>query len=471
MYNILSRHEVQLLARAGLPQERIRQLVGASVRTIRRITKEPPAISTGDPATAPARSLGRPRKWENFVDVVKGWLADEPDLLSIEIFRRLKLKGYTGERTAAYEFIARFRQRAPRLVMRFEGLPGEFTQHDFGEVVVKYLDGRRQKIHFFATRLKYSRWVEVTIVPNQRAETLIRTLHRHFEAIGGIPLLAVFDRPKTIAKKWDSNGKVTQWNPTFEKAMFGLGLGVELCWPYRAQEKGSVERLVGWAKGSFFTQRRFVDYEDLLQQLTEWLHEVNTVRPCRATGVVPAQRLEVERLRLRPLGVSADDFALVYPGYVGPTGEVSFEGALYDMPPAAACMPADLHVFPDRVQIVAGRHSAMHQRVGASQRATLPEHRAQQLAAVHGTRGKRYLKRQHLLDLGGDALDYLTEVVHRRPRSWSEDVDALHQLLQSEGAEAMRSAIHQALRLQLYGGEYVRELMRRPRYAEKAPER
>jgi hypothetical protein len=113
--------------------------------------------------------------------------------------------------------------------MRFEGLPGEFTQHDFGEVLVQYTDGRRQKIHFFATRLKFSRWVEVTIVPNQKAETLICTLFDHFAAIGGLPLLAVFDRPKTIAMEWAKDGRVTKWNRTFEQAMFGLGLGVELC--------------------------------------------------------------------------------------------------------------------------------------------------------------------------------------------------------------------------------------------------
>jgi hypothetical protein len=38
-----------------------------------------------------------------------------------------------------------------------------------------------------------------------------------------------------------------------------LGIGVEVCWPYRPQEKGCVENLVGWVKGSFFKQRRFLD--------------------------------------------------------------------------------------------------------------------------------------------------------------------------------------------------------------------
>ena len=128
----------------------------------------------------------------------------------------------------------------------------------FGEVIVRYQDGGEAKVHFFASRLKYSRWVEVTLVPDERVETLVRTLVDHLAAFGGIPLVAVFDRPKTIALRWGRDGVVTEWNPTFAGVALDLGLGVEVCWPYRPQEKGSVENLVGWVKGSFFKQRRFL---------------------------------------------------------------------------------------------------------------------------------------------------------------------------------------------------------------------
>ncbi len=57
------------------------------------------------------------------------------------------------------------------------------------------------------------------------------------------------------------------------------------------------------------------------------------------------------------------------------------------------------------------------------------------VGAVSGKRGKRYLKRQQLLELGEPALLYLTEIVHRRPRQWFYDVDRLHDVLQSHGPE------------------------------------
>jgi hypothetical protein len=66
-------------------------------------------------------------------------------------------------------------------------------------VRVRYQDGTEELVHFFASRLKYSRWAGVTVVPHEQVETLVRTLVDHVAAFGGIPLVAVFDRPKTVA--------------------------------------------------------------------------------------------------------------------------------------------------------------------------------------------------------------------------------------------------------------------------------
>jgi hypothetical protein len=95
-------------------------------------------------------------------------------------------------------------------LVRFEGLAGEFSQHDFGEVDVRYQDGTSCRVHFFASRLKYSRWAEVALVADEKVETLVRALVDHLAAFGGVPLVAVFDRPKTIALQWGHDGGVTR---------------------------------------------------------------------------------------------------------------------------------------------------------------------------------------------------------------------------------------------------------------------
>src|SRR5437016_12489647 len=102
----------------------------------------------------------------------------------------------------------------------------------------------------------------------------------------------------------------------------GSGFGDRALLALPASAKRIVENLVGWVKGSFFKQRRFLDDPDLLAQLGEWHTEVNTQRPNRATGVIPAVRLAEERPRLRPLKVGPAELALRVPVVVGPTAAV-----------------------------------------------------------------------------------------------------------------------------------------------------
>jgi hypothetical protein len=242
--------------------------------------------------------------------------------------------------------------------------------------------------------------------------------------------------------------------------MLEMGIGVELCWPHSPEQKGAVENLVGFVKSSFFKVRRFQDEGDLEQQLAGWHREVNEERPCRATGVIPMVRLAEEAVRLRSLKVQPQDLALRIPVYVGPTGTVLHEGHPYSMPPEAISMPGTLYLYADRVRIVAGRYEVTHPRkFVAHEGSTLAAHRAAMVAAVSGKRGKRYLKRQQLLELGEPAFRYLTEIVHRRPRQWFYDVDRLHDILQSHGPEVLRRALEEGLKEQVFSATYIERFL------------
>ena len=446
---------------AGHDQIEVARLAGVSVRSVRRIAAESPVEYVDDRQERAERRIGRPSKVEPFRALVQELVAEVDEetrapLKSVEIMRRARLDGYQGGKSALYELIAELRPDGTQLMMRFEGLPGEFSQHDFGEVRINYLNGSREVVRFFCSRLKWSRWAAVDPVPNQVAETLIRTLAEHFVLFGGVPLCAVFDRPKTVALRWAKNGEVTEWNPIFAYAALELGFTAEVCWPRRANQKGSVENLVGWVKGSFFKQRRFHDREELENQLRQWLDEVNTERPSRATGEIPEQRRQQELPRLRPLRVAPERLALRIPIQVGVTAEVSYAGRGYAMPPEAAGMAGTLYLYRDHVHLVAGRHQAQHPRyIAKGTVARQPEHRAAQLAAVSGKRGRRYLQREHLLETGEAALQFLTALVHCAPRTWCRDVEVLHQLLQQHGPKTLERAFGAAVAAHSCTTEYV----------------
>lgn len=456
MLNALKRYEIQLLLSVGHTHAEVAKFAGVGERSVRRVAREGPVMLSAAMVDEVSHSAGRPSLVAPYRDLIQEIVQAEPKLLSVEILRRAKLAGYRGGKSALYELVASVRPPQTAVEMRFEGLPGEFSQHDFGQIEVRYSDERVERVHFFASRLKWSRWVAVTLVPNEVAETLIRTLADHFVAFGGVPLCAVFDRPKTVALKWKRNGEITEWNPVFAYAALEIGFTAEVCWPYAPRQKGAVENLVGWVKGSFFKQRRFRDRQDLVDQLLQWLHEVNTERPSRATNIIPAIRREQERPRLRPLRVLPEELALRIPVSVGPTADVFHGGHPYSMPPEAAGLPGTLYLYRDRVRIVAGRFTASHPRQtepGAVSR--LPEHRAALLAAISGKRGKRYLKRQHLFETGEAAVRFITELVHRSPRLWSNEVDQLHELLQAVGPEAMERAFRAALDVNSISVDFV----------------
>jgi len=162
------------------------------------------------------------------------------------------------------------------------------------------------------------------------------------------------------------------------------------------------------------------------------------------------------------LKVRPKDLALRIPIYVGPTGTVVHDGHAYSMPPEAISMPATLYLYADRVRIVAGRYEVNHPRKFiAHEGSTLATHRAAMVAAVSGKRGKRYLKRQQLLELGEPAFLYLTEIVHRRPREWFHDIDRLHDILQSHGQELLRRAMEEGIKEQVFSSSYIQRFLQR----------
>ena len=441
---LLLRHKIQVLLGAGLSQQDVAAQAGVSLATVRRVKREDAVTNTDDVTHRRSRGVGRPSKTEAFAQQVRDWLAEEPELPTQELLRRAREAGYDGHKSAFYALVAGLRPSDRQPVVRFEGLPGEFSQHDFGQVDVVFVDGRKKRVHFFASRLKYSRFAVVELVANEKVETIVRCLARHFVSFGGLPLMAVFDRPRTIVSKSGRGRDVEAFNAIFAQAIVDIGVGVEMCAPRSGQQKGSVEHLVKWVKNAFFKPRKFLDEADLEAQLAAWLREVNTKTPSRATGVIPETRRQQELVRLRPIKVFPENLVLRIPVFVGPTAEVEFEGLRYSMPPRAVNVPATLFLYEKRLRIVAAgsRVEAEHtRRTKGEPPAPLPEHRAAKIAAVHGDRAKLYAKRQALLDLGPDALALLTEITHREGRLASRRVEELYLLLEQHGDVALRAAI------------------------------
>ncbi|MGI0055556.1 MAG: IS21 family transposase [Thermoplasmata archaeon] len=453
MHDRMKRHEILVLRRAGLTFREVARKADVGLRTVKRIVRR------GDLEPPPQGAVGRPPIAVAFEDEVRQILTADGELPTVEILRRLRESGYSGGKNPVYRLARRLRSTVPTPLVRFEGVAGEFCQCDFGHVRVRYDEGTVEVLHFFAARLKWSRWVYVELVPNEQVEALVRALLNAFSSFGGVPLVGVFDNPKTVVIA--RQGGQIQWNDTFAQVAIDYRFAPELCTPRRGQEKGSVENLVGFVKNGFFKVRRFLDRADLDGQLAQWHREVNEERPCRAIGVPPSVRIDEERRRLRPLPVIPSEYALRFPVRVGPTGWVTFHSVRYSMPAETIGLPATLFLYRDRVRIMTDRHDVQHPRDPPNRVSTLPKHATSALAAVSGRRAQLYYQRQRLLEVGPSAEAFLTELVHARPHTWAGDVRRLFDLLLEHGPERMAIAFQVAVEHGWHGAELVEPLLTR----------
>ena len=478
MLSMIDRHAVQALLHAGQTPRQIAHQLGISRRTVQRIALEPPVTTVDDRAARAVCGIGRPGIGDATATLLREWLEAEPTLPAGEVQRRLHALGTPLGLSTIYRVLGPVRATIPVDVMvRFEGVAGEFAQFDFGVADVRLTTDTptacvRRRVHFAAYRLKWSRVLHVVIVPSERVEPLVRALLASFAASGGVPLRVVFDNPKTVVLRRDAGRPV--WNATLAQAMLDYGCGIELCTPRSPEQKGSVENLVGFVKRAFFAARRFQDVTtDLPQQLTEWLTYANTVRPSRAIGVPPHARLADEQARLRPLAVAPADYGLHVPVTVGPTAMVHYQGVRYAMPAKACGLPATLHLYPDRVRIVCagGRHEVDHPRVPVIGTISyLTGQRAQLLAAVYGERKRLYFMRERLVELGPVGEAYVTELVHQRPHTWKGCIARLFAVLESVGDRRFRLVLQRALQQRLIGAEYLDRLLAQVPAPVPAPE-
>ena len=294
-----------------------------SIRSVRPSSKEPaPSLLelSADPKRTASSGPGRPSVAESLREQVATTLAKtEPHLLTSELLRRARdLWAYKGEKTAFYKLVKSYASQEVSAQSRScdsEGVAGEYAQFDFGERWMTYSDGKRRKVIVFVGRLKFSRHVHVIVVPDQKAETLVR-------AVVSMPI-GVELRAADLGVRQSQDGEDIEDRRAHRHPSLPVWTGCRTqrrrialhAASRKPQQKGSVERGVGWFKNSFLAQRNFLDADDMASQRTQWLEEVNQRRPSDATGVIPAVRLEHERAVLgdRILPFSPATFALRIP--------------------------------------------------------------------------------------------------------------------------------------------------------------
>lgn len=440
MLRQMERSAIQVLAKRGQSARQVAATLGRSPTTVSRVLNEP---VDQRPARRRRRSQVDPYRAQ-----ITGWVREGLSAVRmLELVRADPEQPYTGSRSQFGEMVRRLKQELRQqeqqasVPIRFDGLPAEYLQVDWGEVRrFPFTQQAPATRYFLACRLKYSRWVWVRFTSDMRQETLFRGLVDCFSALGWVPWVLVFDNMKTVTSGRDAAHQPV-WTPALLQLAGEFGFHPEACDPGAGNQKGSVESLVKWVKGNFLPGRGFADDADLTAQAAVWQEQANT-RPSSATGIPPRDRLPDEAAQGGRLPATAADYGLLVPGSVSPEALVAVWSNRYSVPIAHVGAPVTVRVHRERVRIWRDLDCvADHRRApdGARQRVVEPTH----FAPLFGRkpRAQALLYRAALLQLGGRAPAFLSALSRRqRTRLWTELV-AIYALSEQHGADALLAAM------------------------------
>lgn len=449
MLNIMSYLKIRHLHEGGLTNQAIAHAVGCSVRTVYNALKGRPPTPEEIASGAMHRDtpLGRRSIVAGLRSVIEPWLHEKRDILVTEILRRVRSQGYKGSDRPIYDLVKEIRPPPlpPSPEVRFDGLPGEFAQFDFGQCRIAFKDGTTSKVRFFEGILKYSRYRHVVIVANEQAETLARATVACFASWGGAPKQWVYDNPTTV---WYNREKQIA-HAYLRQLLAEYNALIEATVPRRPNQKGLVENGVGYAKHGFFLGRSFTNHEDMVTQLADWLDYVNNKRPNASTGEIPAARLatEAERLSQRASKHTGASFPLIETATVLPTGWIRWNGTGYTVDPRRLGAPATLLIREKVIDIVVNGVTCTHERKDHSgEISRLPEHSLAQVAITTEERKKTYAMRQHLFDMGPAAVSFCDKIIMGRDgNAWYGDIRKIYEIAMSIGRDRFLGAITRCL--------------------------
>ena len=439
----MERSTIHLLAKRGRSIRQIAAELGRSPTTISRVLQ-------GPLERAPAKRYRR-SKVDPYRAQIAGWLGEGLTAeRMLELARADSARPYGGGQSVFRGYVRRVRleqqqqQAASDVPIRFEGLPAEYLQVDWGEI--RQFPFAQQPVatrYFLACRLKYSRWTWVRFTADMRQETLFRGLVDCCLALGWVPWVLVFDNMKTVTSGRDHAGQPV-WTPALAQLAGECGFHPQACDPGAGNQKGSVEALVKWVKSNLLPGRTFADDVDLAAQTTDWLGYANA-RPSAATGEPPLARLPAAAARGGALPPTAADYGLLAGGLVSAEALVAVAGNRYSVPVAHVGAPVTVRVHRDRVRL--WRDAALladHPRApdGARRRVIDPAHFAPLFPQKR--RAQAMLYRELLLGLGGRAPAVLGELSRRQRDRLREELLAVYALHERYGPAALLAAMARA---------------------------
>jgi transposase len=454
---MINRHtvfEIHRLYREGLSKQKIAAALHIDPKTVRKFLIDP----------KPKRPhIRRPSKLDPFKEEIQRLLEVDPKASSAVILQRITPQGFDGGSTILKDYLHTLRGRIKKkeAFIRFESLPGEQCQVDWGHFGSIVYGETKRKLYCLAILECHSRLLYLEFTHSQRQETLHRCLLNAFRFFKGTPKELVTDNMLTAVT--ERVGPIIRFNGAFLDFLRPFAIVPRACNPRSPHEKGKVEKgVIHYIRHNFWPLRSFSNLFDLQRQADHWRDSVANVRIHGTTGQRPIERFQEKALR--PLPEFLPDCRDTNPAKVHPDFSVRFDANTYTVPPWAignqVIVKADRRTLTIYLKDkVLATHARSYKR---KERVELPAHKEAAL------RQKRRLWKSDLvqafISLGEEAKAYLERLsdTHEPLR---KNLEKLLALKDEYGPYALIEAIKRASIHHAYGAHYIENIL----YQEMTP--
>jgi len=420
--------------------------LGLDVKTVRHWMARPYAQRV---------RVQRPSKLDPFKGRIVGWLDAHP-LTAQQVFQRLKDAGYEGGISIVKDYVHRIRPRPREAFLTLAFAPGEVAQVDWGEYGTIAVGNTRRRLSFFVMVLAWSRQMYVEFTLSQTMAQFLAAHINGFNALG-VPQKVMVDNLRCAVRR-HVRGEPAQFNPRYLDFARHYGFEIVACAPAKGNEKGRVERGVGYVKGNFLTGLELPDFAALNPAARVWLETVANVRLHRETQRRPVDRWAEERAHLQAVNPRVFDVGRVLAVRANRQFRVTLDTNRYSVPARFAGQPVTLKVYPARLCIYHGEALiARHGRSFEHHRDIEdPDHPKALLAQRRHARDAQVLKR--FLGLSPLAAKYHAGLLERRGHALSH-VRKVVALADIHGDEAVVRALTDALAFEAFSSEYIAHLI------------
>jgi transposase len=435
----------------GLSIRAIAKRLQLSRKTVRKLLARGPERKP--PSSEPRASL-----LDSYDAEIRRLLAETPELTAPGILERLRPLGYTGGITILRDRVRQVRPRPPReafLTLDFK--PGAAVQVDWADFGFA-LPGCPRRVSAFVMVACYSRYLYLEFALSQAMGTFLRCMERGLKFFGGVATADIFDNMKTVVLSHAPHATV--FNRRFLEYAKTRGFAAVACNVRKGNEKGRVERPIGFVRTRFWRGRRFANLLDLNTQAMQWRDDIANNRRHEETGKVPSLVFRHDEQRhLKPIPDTPFDVDDVDTASVTKTFRVSFDRNRYSVPWRLASQTVLVRATDDVVAMFLGeKQVAAHRRswkVGED--LEHPSHREGLLKLK--PRAAAGALPPGLVGLDDTGVEYF-KIFAAGGRSVHRETVRLVLLVELFGEQATRDAIAEVMATGHVGAEYVEYVLR-----------